>query len=198
MAEWSVGGRAAAQSQSALEERQLCSFFSIQHYISESKPKMIPRRLETCTYNTNTFCWTTGLIFYSPCHGDSTSLKCFTANPQDGATESLIKSLHKNHCSHQGLLPSTTVMTLSTYSMCTRVIDLPLIILSSVKPQLCLLAGLCWIGELVQCYHVHYVPVEPLSHSLFLLTENPLRPFSPVDVTSSDQAGQSVHRKPSL
>lgn len=52
MAEQSVGDRAAAQSQSALGERQLCPFFSIQHYISKNKPKMISRRLDALTIQT--------------------------------------------------------------------------------------------------------------------------------------------------
>lgn len=54
--------------------------------------------------------------------------------------------------------------------------------------SLCLLAGLCWIGELMQCYHVHYVPVEPLSHSLFL---SHCKPTGAIQSASRDQFGPS-------
>lgn len=40
----------------------------------------------------------------------------------------------------------------------------------------------------MQCYHVYYVPVEPLSHSPFPLTANPLGLIG----TSLDPAGQFV------
>lgn len=103
----------------------------------------------------------------------------------------------ENHYLHQGQMPSTTAATLcSLYSDCVD--RSAYIIPSSVRPQLCLLAALAWIGDLMQCYHVNYLPVERLSHSLFPLTGNPLGPFKQQDVTSSDPAGQSVFNMISL